>query len=153
MTKREEELETLMYFMPSSLKNIEITASDITKYFEWSEKGLHKKDKKDKLFDDGFNALVQAKRSRGIHMHELYEPGILEGSIPYRVILEDTPESVMMFMSNEMFKGMDRELIQSVWKDVNEPKYIKVIRYIMLLLPVWTRRFFSREVQSLIFKV
>lgn len=114
MTKREKELEVFSYFMPSSLKHIEITEKDKEKYFEWSERGLHKEDVKVSHFNDGFNALVSAKAWAGRHM-EIYEEGVLSGDMPYVVILEGTPRNVVDFMKKEMFKGIDAEIIEDLY--------------------------------------
>lgn len=85
---------------------------------------------------DGFNALVQGKRWRGIHM-QMYEDTMVQdakdmmdargqegakymvGTMPYSTILEDVPEAVAEFMAKEMFKGADRELIMKTFHELN----------------------------------
>lgn len=117
-SKKETELETLMYFMPRACRKISITNADVAKYFEWSEQGKHKDDIKQSHFTDGFNALVAAKQWRGRHIHEMYEPGILDGTMPYIVILEGAPRSVVDFMKKEMFQGIDAEAIEKCHQEL-----------------------------------
>lgn len=114
MNKKDIELETLYYFWPS-LNDYDITEEDVSMYFEWSEDGLHKDKIKMSHFVDGFNALVAAKRWRGITMHELYEPGILDGTMPYTVICDGTPRSAIDFMKKELFKGTHAEMIDRAY--------------------------------------
>jgi len=111
---RERDLETVRYFIPRCLKSVEIKKRDIISYFNWSEKGL------DSQETEGFKALKEGKRWRGIHIHELYEPGILDGTVPYAILLEDTPEVIKDFLKKEMFGGIDSELIEVNWTNQNE---------------------------------
>lgn len=84
------------------------------------------------------NKLREGKRWRGIHIHEMYEQGILGGSVAYFVLLggfcgeerswflrllgkerfkhDPMPRSVVDFLKREMFKGKDAEIIESVYK-------------------------------------
>lgn len=126
-TRRKKDLETIMYFMPD-LKGIKITDKDIKMFFEHSEQGRHKNKMKSDHFKDGFNLLLQGKRWRGIHIHELYEPGILDGSMPYFVLLggykifdkkeEIVPRNVVDFLKKEMFKGEDAKLIERTYQEI-----------------------------------
>jgi len=126
LTKRQNnDLETIKFFIPDCLKKIIITDEDIVKFFEYSEKGLHKQDIVDRNMKDGFNALVEGKRWRGIHIHGMYEEGILDGSMPYLVILgginlkeEIMPRSVVDFMKKEMFKGKDSDIIEECYQEI-----------------------------------
>jgi len=112
------DLETIEYFMPFCYRHLEITDKDREKFLEHSEKGLHEPDER---VIDGFNALVQGKVWRGRHMHELYEEGVLEGTMPYSTILGleegDTPvpRSVMEFMAKEIFKGQNAKQIRKLY--------------------------------------
>lgn len=71
-----------------------------------------------------FFQLKEAKRWRGIICHELWEQGIIDGSIPYWTLLggEDAndilPRHVVDFMKKEMFKGMDAENIETIYQKV-----------------------------------
>lgn len=120
--KQQEDIELAKYFIPSAIRYISITVEDELKYLEWSEQGLYKKDIKISHFEDGFNALVKGKKWQGIHIHELWEPGVLEGTVPYFTLLggEDTPipRSVVNLMKREMFKGEDSEIIENVYNDI-----------------------------------
>lgn len=126
--------------MPPPCKGIKITDEDIQKFFEYSDKGLHKADVRQSHFSDGFNALVAGKKWRGIHMHELYEPGILEGTTPYLTLLggfegarkwfnpmrytkgqlyhKPVPRPVVDFMKKELFKGKDADVIEAIYQEV-----------------------------------
>jgi len=112
--KRRDEIKCLLYFKPSNLKYPAPTDEDIIRYFEWSEQGKHKDEINDYTMD-GFNCLFQCKRWRGITCHEMYEQGVLDGSVPYSVMLDGVPEPVAKFLSKELFKGMDQELIMNIW--------------------------------------
>jgi hypothetical protein len=124
--RRQNDLESIVYFMPSSMKNIPITERDIEMFFENSEQGKHK----DKIGSGGIggdagypglNALIEGKRWRGIHMHEMYESGVLQGIMPYFVILgcggygPKVLVSVKDFMKKEMFRGVDGNLIEEIY--------------------------------------
>lgn len=107
-----------MWFMPSAVKNAKITDEDIQMFFEYSERGLHK-DKvgtwaMDKKYQNGFNALCEGKRWRGVHMR-MYEGGVLDLSMPYSVILENMPRYVVDFIKKEMFKGADADIIENCY--------------------------------------
>lgn len=88
------------------------------------------------------NKYREGKRWRGIHMHELYEPGILDGSMPYWVILgglykhEIMPRSAVDFMKKEMFKGIDAEIIERTYQEILwqwTPWYKKLFRWLKLV--------------------
>jgi hypothetical protein len=77
----------------------------------------------------GFLTLVEGKRWRGIHIHELYEPGVLEGTMPYYTILggddgDIVPRSVVDFLKKEMFKGADADVIERCYQDILNNKAI-----------------------------
>lgn len=121
--------------MPSDIDKSIVSDEDIKNFFEYSEQGKHK----NKILNygmDGFNALIQGKRWRGIHVHELYEQGILSGDVPYYVLLgglcgkkkwwqfwksphDPMPRSVVDFLKREMFKGKDAELIERVYQEIS----------------------------------
>lgn len=116
--KQKIELECLTYFIPSSIKHIEISEADVKKYFEWSERGLHKKDIRQSHFTDGFNSLVCAKQWRGRMIHEVYEPAIKEELVgSYHSLIDRTvPRSVIDFMKKEFFKGKHALNIEEVYQ-------------------------------------
>jgi hypothetical protein len=119
-TKQQKDLETVKYFIPRAYKNVHITEDDEKMFLEYSEQGLHKEFiTQGNLIDigkyKGFNALCDGKKWRGIHIHELYEQGILDGSMPYCVILEDMPRVVVDFLKKEMFGGIDSNLIEKCY--------------------------------------
>ena len=138
-----EDLETVEYFIPSCFSKIKITDEDRRLFLEWSERGKHKELICEYKIN-GFNALFQGKRWRGIHIHELYEPGVLEGTMPYFTILggfdkrrqtkwwnrwwykltnnlyinNPIPRSVVNFMKGEMFKGADANIIENCYQEI-----------------------------------
>lgn len=115
-SNRDKEIECIKFFIPRVCRNVRITKLAIRKYFEWSERGFHKKELEGMIRKkSGFNSLVEGKRWRGIHVHELYERGILDGSVPYLVLLEGMPRLVVNFLRKEMFKGKDSELIEKIY--------------------------------------
>lgn len=129
-----------MWFMPQATKHIKITKEDIKKFFEYDERGLHKEDIKLSHFNDGFNALISAKQNRGRNM-EFWEDGVMTGLQPYFTLLGGyegerskynpmryikgrfynvpLPRNVVDFIKKEMFKGKDSEVIERVYKEVN----------------------------------
>lgn len=116
--KQQNDLETVEYFIPEVLKNIEVTDADRVKFLEYSEKGKHKEEYSSGAFtknQNGFTALCEGKRWRGIHIHEMYEKGVLDGSMPYVTILEGMPRSVVEFLKKEMFQGADAEAIEKCY--------------------------------------
>jgi hypothetical protein len=144
MTKKQKiDLETVKYFIPHAMKHVSITEKDIEMFFEWSEQGKHKNKVGGMPYKmDGFNALVQGKEWRGVHMG-MWEEGVLDGSVPcitllggyalnverkwYQFWKEKTyfvhnpiPISVVDFMKKEMFKGYDSKLIENVYNSLFE---------------------------------
>lgn len=129
---QKRDLETINYF---NVDNGKYTDEDIRAFFDYSEKGIKPKEE-----TAGYKTLLQGKRWRGIHIHEMYEKGVLDGSMPYFVILggyewfdrkrwwqfwkkqthKPIPRSVVDFMKKEMFKGHDSEIIEKVYQDLME---------------------------------
>lgn len=137
-TKRQlEDLETIEYFVPDwgwgDKKDVEITDKDRELFLLYSERGIEPEIK-----TIGYQKLLEGKSWRGIHIHELYEQGILDRSVPYFTLLggccgekrkwynpmryfkglfrhDPMPRSVVNFMKKEMFKGYDAELIEKVY--------------------------------------
>lgn len=112
---QQQDLESIRFFIPDAMKYVAISDQDIKDFFELSEKGKHQ-ERVGSYLMDGFNALVQGKRWRGIHM-EMWEEGVLSCDVPYLNIIEGLPISVVEFASKELFKGKDKEIIMKVWKD------------------------------------
>lgn len=137
--KQQKDLETILYFMPESMRWIKIENKDIKKFFEYSDEGKHKQEVQS-MPTQGvftwFGALIQGKRWRGIHM-EQYEQWILDGSVPYFILLgwlakkrkwyqlwkdkwinDPIPRSVVDFMKKEMFKGHDADTIERCYNSL-----------------------------------
>lgn len=116
-----KEIERLEYFVPE--RPVRKMKSSDQAFADYSERGI--KPNFEELENPyRYHQLVEAKRWRGIHIHELWEQGVLDGSVPYWTLLggedlkEVMPRSVVDFMKKEMFKGIDAELIEKVYQDV-----------------------------------
>jgi len=116
--KQLNDIKVCEYFIPQCFKNIPISDKDKVMFIEHSDMGKHRD-----IIDgtrrtaDGFHALLEGKKWRGIHIHEMYEPGLRD--VPYSVLLEGMPHEVMCFMKKEMFKGTHADLIESAWNQIN----------------------------------
>src|SRR3990167_5003904 len=88
-TKQRADIECVKFFIPHWCDYGIVSEDDEKKFLEYSERGKHKADVDGFKFD-GFNALVQGKRWRGVHIHELWKPDLnitlfieeLEDSLP-----------------------------------------------------------------------
>lgn len=135
---QQNDIDFCLYFMPKPCKNIPIWDENKVMYFEWSERGMHKDKIKLSHFTDGFNALVTAKQWRG-RMMQIWEDGVLEGSVPYVTLLEDiqtdrrwwqfwrpsqtcVPRCVVDFMKKEMFRGIDAQTIEYIYQKIRSIK-------------------------------
>lgn len=146
-TKQELDLKTVQYFIPQAMKNIPISSTDVEMFFDWSERGKHK-DLVSPMKMDGFNALIQGKEWRGVHMR-MFEEGIKEGTMPYMTILtkdvkikrkrwqiwkplyttEARPieKPIVDFMAKEMFKGIDKEVIYNAYSTLLYNAYMTLV--------------------------
>ena len=136
--KQAKDIETVKYFIPRLYKEVKITDKDIEDFLDYSEKGQKNITKIKSRTIDGFHALIEGKRWRGIHM-EMYEDGVLDGSVPYYVLLQEdrkrkwynpmrlffgvdytTPASrtLVDFLKKDMFKGYDANIIESVYQEI-----------------------------------
>lgn len=108
--KQQRDIETATYFVPQVMQSIPITEEHVGQYLAVSEHG----EKNAGKFDE--NPLIQGKRNRGLHM-QLWEEGILEGTVPYYTLLHDPkpPRSVVDFMKKDMFKGTDADIIEQTY--------------------------------------
>jgi len=128
---RKKEKETLLYFMSSHWDVSKISDEDWYSFFSISERGVYPS-----KTTYGLDALLNAKQWRGRHCNTIwdendklvtrcmYEEGILEGTMPYRTILggEDgdtpVPRSVMEYMKNSLFGGIDSEKIEMLYDSI-----------------------------------
>ena len=162
--------ETIEYFIPRVLRGVRISESDWKLFFENSEQGLVTCQSCENKYSEkrnaccpscgnvktkvtpGLEAVLGGKSWRGIHMHEMYEPGVLDGSMPYCELLRSmeyryrrprwlfkilnhfwgvnifstwlsiTPRPIVEFMKKEMFQGIDADLIETVYQLILESK-------------------------------
>ncbi len=144
------EIKLWEYFMPSNCPWMTKTDKDLEIFFEWSENGRHKDYMNINTYKpEGrtyAHALYWGKKRAGIHIHELWEPSVLDDTLPYFTLLgglennkkwwqfwksphKPLPRYVVDFMKKEMFKGIDAEVIENC--------YQKIIRsYIKLSTPL-----------------
>ncbi len=85
-------------------------------FFDWSDKGIQVKGRRVNGLAE-LEALLQGKRWRGIHIHELYEKSIAEGTATYFEILQGVPKEVAEFLSKEMFNGTDESIIMRAFEN------------------------------------
>ena len=116
-----KEIQRLEYFIPKV--NIKKMVSSDEAFTNFSERGI-KPDFSQIENPYRYFQLLEAKRWQGITMHELWEQGILDGSVPYWVLLgeedknEVLPRNIVDFMKKEMFKGRDAEYIEETYQEI-----------------------------------
>ena len=101
--KQLAEMECIKWFVPSILRDVQISEQDCKDYLNISERGIRPKTQ-----TQGLEALLQGKRWRGIHCdtswdkdtgkatnRAMYEEGILEGTVPYMSLLGDYDRKVL----------------------------------------------------------
>lgn len=129
--KQKKDLETILYFAPKELvEKYPITNKDIEDFFNYSDRGIAPADHscgtglgRDRGKPRGYHSLLEGKRWRGIHVHELYEPGVRNLTVPYFILLggidkEKMPRSVVDFLKREMFKGQDADIIEKCYQSI-----------------------------------
>jgi hypothetical protein len=116
-----KEIERLEYFIPKI--NIKKMISADEAFTQYSERGI-KPDFSRIENPYRFYQLQEAKRWQGISIHEMWEQGILDGSVSYWTLLggespkEIIPRVIVNFMKKEIFKGKDKDLIEKTYKDI-----------------------------------
>ena len=111
--KQKRDIDCIKWFWG---KANDATLREEEEYLLHSEKGIEPLSKQ--------NLLIEGKRWRGITIHELWEQGILDGSVPYFTLLggenknEIPPRFVVDFMKKEMFKGADKDLIENLYIEI-----------------------------------
>ena len=124
--KMQKELEVIRFFIPNGYKGINHYEEGVSAEEAYFEKTINGKDVKINSHAE-YNMLMEGVRWRGIHCHELYEPGILEGTVPYYVLLEGMPKSVAEYLGKEMFKGEDKDLIMEIWQQIKDDEESEII--------------------------
>jgi len=116
-----KEIQRIEYFIPNGSVRKMITADEA--FVQFSEKGI-KPDFSKIENPYRYFQLIEGKRWQGITIHELWEKGIIDGSVPYWVLLggenpnEILPNYIVSFLKKEMFKGQDRDVIERCYQDV-----------------------------------
>ena len=143
--KQQRDLESILYFMPMQLKGVDITDQDIEDFFAFSDRGVRQRIK-----TRGYEVLCAGKEWRGIHIHEMWEEGIMDGSVPYFVLLggetyqELMPRVVVDFLKGEIFKGQDAKMIEGTYQEILRQyrwriKWDKSMVWLRSLLP-WKKK-------------
>jgi len=115
------EVKNLEFWIPK--ENIRKMKTADQAFADFSERGI-KPDFENILNPYRYHELKEAKRQRGINVHELWEWGILDGSVLYWTLLggenlkEVLPRNIVNFMKKEMFRGNDAETIESCYQKV-----------------------------------
>jgi hypothetical protein len=114
--KQLADLVTIEFFIPPAYRSTGITEQDRIDFMAYSDRGEIVRPSEFGTMKTGqltgYQILLQAKRWRGIHM-ELWETGIMDGSVPIAVLVEDLPPEVIDFAKRELFKGFIAEMISS----------------------------------------
>ncbi len=110
--KQKIDLETIEYFIPKGYYP-EITDEDRKMFLEVSEKGLHK-DKVEWRKLDGFNALIQGKRWRGIHIHEMWKPALFPSSYAKPKMKDDLPTDFLWEFEAELLSSVFEFLLKEL---------------------------------------
>lgn len=118
-----KERENLDWFAPS-LERFGPASDEVFKeYLDWSERGVPIKSK--------FNFYSEAKRIRGITIHEVWEnsfysysrTGRYGGWVGLESLLKEEngtpiPEHIAKFISKEIFAGQDKEKIMNLYREI-----------------------------------
>ena len=121
MNREIKRLDFWMNSQTSSIFEKEMQTADAA-FAEFSERGI-KPDFSKIINPLRYKDLEQAKIREGQHI-AMYEQGILDGSVPYWTLLggenpkEIPPLEIMKFLSKQLFKGMDKNLIEEVYQKV-----------------------------------
>ena len=125
---QQRDIEVSLYFCPDEFFH-KPTNEEVQEYLDLSERGIGKQ-----LGKFSTNPIILGKSRRGLTM-QMWEDGVLEGTIPYFTLLggfenkkrwwqfwksknELLPRTVVDFMKREMFKGKDAALIESVYSQI-----------------------------------
>lgn len=124
LTKRQKlEKESLEWFCPSLLRQFPPQNGEFEEYLAHSERGIPIKG-----FQRGwqrFNVYSEAKRWRGITIHELWEDSFYSDNWwPgfYELLREEDgtpiPCHIKDFIAKEIFAGQNKDLINEIYDDI-----------------------------------
>jgi len=124
--KQIKNLELIKYFIPNNYDGRPYGKFPISAEEAFILKDVYGKETPPENIKDPYELrrLEQGKRWLGIYCHEMVEPGILDGSMPYWVVLggcspkEILPRNVVDFMKKELFRGQDDEIIENCYQKV-----------------------------------
>ena len=133
--KQQLEKENLEWFNPSFFKQYPPEEGEFEDYLAHSENGVELRGRKRGW--NNFNIYSEAKRWRGITIHEMWEESFLkmDGSWPgYYYLLQEEgelgdgkpiPEHIKDFIKREIFKGIDAESIDTTYRQIKEEYEVK----------------------------
>ena len=125
LTKNQQlEKNNLEWFSPNLFKQFPPEEGEFENYLAHSERGGELKGRQREW--NNFNVYSEAKRLRGITIHELWESSFyaMDGSWVgfYNLLKEEDgqpiPEHIAKYISSEIFRGQDREKILSCYSEI-----------------------------------
>ena len=116
--KQQNERENLEWFAPSLKRFGQPSDETFNEYLAHSERGIPMMSK--------FNFYAEAKRLRGIQIHELWESDFYkqDGSwLGYDALLKEEdssliPRHIAEFIAKEIFAGQDRDKIMAHYEEI-----------------------------------
>ena len=117
-SKQIKERENLEWFAPSLERFGPKSDEVFREYLNHSERGIEIK--------SAFNFYKEAKRLRGITIHELWEDsfyGKAGGWVGLYTLLQEEdgspiPKHIMEYIASEIFAGQDKEKIENIYKEI-----------------------------------
>lgn len=128
--RKNKEIKRIEFFIPNNYKGVAVGKKPITAdeaFILKSEKGINIP-LEDIENPYRYRQLLEGKRWQGI-MCQLWEQGILDGSVPYWTLLggenpkEILPRNIVNFIKKELFKGRDFELIEEIYQEILKNKW------------------------------
>ena len=138
--KQAKDIECIQWFIPKWIAYPAPTQQDIDDFLSYSERGIGRSTTGgiQAAPVDGYTALMEGKRWRGIHIG-MYEEGVMSGDVPYHAMLgegdkELMPRVVVDYLKKELFQGIDAELIERTYLELIEERKAKPVT-----LTLWQR--------------
>lgn len=120
-SKNQKELRLIRYYIPDFMLDIDIDDESIKTYFDWSDRGIGKKEVEERIADEnrtkkftGLSALYFGKRYRDLAVTSYLEDW---GDTCTSSDFVDEPKEVAEFLS----KAMNKPGIIALWKVFNDP--------------------------------
>lgn len=114
---QQKEKENLEWFCPTLFKNYQPKDGDFEEYLSLSERGK-------KPRENYINPYIEAKRWRGITIHELYGKDFgTESWFGWNTLLREEdgypiPKHIKNYLKKEILRGIYAETIERVYQDI-----------------------------------